>query len=52
MQAGLVSTPLAMSDIFTGRGLSVRLLVTVMTFPLAISRAELPTGRVNAFETT
>ena len=43
MQAGLVTTRLPLRDIFAARGLSLRVLVTVVTFPSPINRAELPT---------
>ena len=43
MQAGLVTTRLPWRDIFAVRGLSLRILVTVVAFPVPINRAELPT---------
>ena len=43
MQAGLVTTRLALRDIFAARGLSLRILVTLVAFPLPINRDELPT---------
>ena len=48
MQAGLVSTRLKWSDIFTARGLSLRILVAVVRIPVLRQRletgtAELPT---------
>jgi IS1 family transposase len=43
MQAGLASTRLHWSDIFTARGLSLRLFVTVVAFALPVTRAELLT---------
>ena len=43
MQAGLVSTRLAFSDVFTARGLSVCLLVAVVRVPVPVQLIE--TGR-------
>ena len=42
MQAGLASTRLNWSDIFTARGLSLRVLVTVVAFPLPIKSGRAP----------
>ena len=44
MQAGLARTRLALSDIFAACGVTLRVFVTVVAFPLPTSRAEPPTS--------
>ena len=49
MQAGLVSTRLHWSDIFTARGLSLRILVAVVRIPVVVQLRETGTAELPAF---
>ena len=49
MQAGVVSTRLNWSDIFTARGLSRRLFVAVVRIPVIVQRIEPGTAELPTF---
>ena len=49
MQAGLVSTRLHWSDIFTAPGLSLRILVAVVRFPVTVQIIETGTAELPTF---